>query len=142
MRELKALIMRSAFQFRRLFVNRFELWEIFRKLVLISVLSAISPKSTTYLYTAHVVSFFAVLLFAYTKPYVEPAADQLQFVTLGVTTLSFFYGIMVKAPDGGVDSAIDSNEQTAKVAHPSRLRLASTSSRSGGSECRACCSRS
>ena len=123
-------------------MTRFEFWEMGRKLVLISVLSAISPKSTTYLYTAHVVSFFAVLLFAYTKPYVEPAADQLQFVTLVVTTLSIFYGIMVKAPDGGVDSAIDSNEQTAKVARPAELRLASTSSRSGGSECRACCSRS
>jgi hypothetical protein len=54
-------------------------------------------------------------------PYVEPAADQLQFVTLGVTTLSIFYGIMVKAPDGGVDSAIDSNEQTAKLAGASRI---------------------
>ena len=92
--------------------------EMMRKLIIISVLSAISPRSTTYLYTAHVVSFFALLFFTYTRPFVEPAADRLQFATLGVTTLSIFYGIMLKAPDGGVGSGIDSNERTSKVTRP------------------------
>ena len=109
-----------------------------RKLIIISVLSAISPRSTTYLYTAHVVSFFALLFFTYTRPFVEPAADRLQFATLGVTTLSIFYGIMLKAPDGGVGSSIDSNERTSKVTRPSRSPLALESCRSCCLECRGC----
>ncbi len=100
--------------------HRCEIVEMLRKLALISVLAATSAKSTTYLYSAHVVSFFTLSFFAYTRPFVEPSADRLQFATLAVTTLSIFYGIMLKAPDGGVGSGIDSNERTAKVTHPSK----------------------
>jgi hypothetical protein len=89
-------------------------------LVIISVLAAISRASTTYLYTAHVVSFFYFGFFAYMRPAVEPSVDRLQFATLGVTTLSIFYGIMIKAPDGGVGPDVDSNERTVKVTRPSR----------------------
>ncbi len=110
-----------------------------RKLALISVLSAISPRSTTYLYTAHAVSFFVLLFFTYTRPFVDPAADRLQFATLGVTTLTIFYGIMLKAPDGGVGSDIESNERTTKVICPCRSPLAQQELPESRLECRGCC---
>jgi hypothetical protein len=103
---------------RRRRESRYELVELLRKLVLISILAAISPKSTTFLYTAHVVSFFYFGLFAYTMPSAEPSVARLQFMTLGVTALTIFYGIMLKAPDGGVGSDVDSNERTARVTRP------------------------
>jgi hypothetical protein len=103
---------------RRRRESRYELVELLRKLILISILAAISPKSTTFLYTAHVVSFFYFGLFAYMMPSAEPSVARLQFMTLGVTALTIFYGIMLKAPDGGVGSDVDSNERTARVTRP------------------------
>jgi hypothetical protein len=93
-----------------------------RKLVLIAVLAAIAEESTTYLNLAEVVSIGALYIFAYHKPFAEAEVNRLQTITLLVTSLTIFYGIMLNAPQGNVDSG-DSNERTAK-ARPSRMRCA------------------
>ena len=99
---------------------RFELVEMLRKLVLIAVLAAIAEESTMYLNIAEVVSIGALYIFAYCKPFAEAEVNRLQTITLLVTSLTIFYGIMLNAPQGNVDSG-DSNERTAK-ARPSRMR--------------------
>ena len=99
---------------------RFELVEMLRKLVLIAVLAAIAEESTTYLNLAEVVSIGALYIFAYCKPFAEAEVNRLQTITLLVTSLTIFYGIMLNAPQGNVDSG-DSNERTAK-ARPYRMR--------------------
>ena len=89
-----------------------------RKLVLIAVLAAIAKASTTYLNLAQVVSICALCVFAYFKPFAEGEVNRLQTITLFVTCMTIFYGIMLNAPQGDVDSA-DSNERTAKArCHP------------------------
>ena len=98
---------------------RFELVEMLRKLALIAVLAAIAEESTTYLNLAEVVSIGALYIFAYCKPFAEAEVNRLQTITLLVTSLTIFYGIMLNAPQGNVDSG-DSIERTAK-ARPFRL---------------------
>jgi hypothetical protein len=90
-----------------------------RKLVLIAVLAAIAKESTTYLNLAQVVSIGALCVFAHFKPFAEAEVNRLQTITLLVTCLTIFYGVMLNAPQGNVDSG-DSNERTTK-ARPSRL---------------------
>jgi hypothetical protein len=57
-------------------VCRFELFEFARKLVLIGVLTAVSPSSQAYLNVAHTVSFFSMIVFANCRPFVEPRLDR------------------------------------------------------------------
>ena len=106
-----------------------------RKLVLIAVLAAIAEESTTYLNLAEVVSIGALYIFAYCKPFAEAEVNRLQTITLLVTSLTIFYGIMLNAPQGDVDSGV-SNERTAK-ARPLSHALPNAISAMRGLPCRA-----
>jgi hypothetical protein len=57
-------------------VVRYELLEFMRKLILIGVLTVVSETSQAYLSVALVVSFIAALVFATTKPFVDPMLDR------------------------------------------------------------------
>ncbi len=108
-----------------------------RKLVLIAVLSAVAKESTTYLNLAQVVAIGALVVFAYFKPFAEAEVNQLHTLTLLVTSLTIFYGIMLNAPQGDVTSA-DSNERSAKacpLAHATKCRSPDPSFASGRERC-------
>jgi hypothetical protein len=91
---------------------RFELFEMLRKLLLISVLAVVQEDAASYLWAAFLVSYFAQVLFAYYKPYAEPSLDSLQTLSLTVTCLTMFIGIMLQNSYGG---DVDPNERSVQV---------------------------
>ena len=82
------------------------------KLLLISVLAVVQEDAASYLWAAFLVSYFAQVLFAYYKPYAEPSLDSLQTLSLTVTCLTMFIGIMLQNSYGG---DVDPNERSVQV---------------------------
>ena len=56
-------------------IARFELIEMARKVLLISVLSVVNENADSYLWTAFLVSFAAQILFSTVRPYEDPRGD-------------------------------------------------------------------
>jgi hypothetical protein len=83
-----------------------------RKLLLISVLTVVQEDASSYLWAAFLISYFAQSLFAFYKPYAEPSLDRLQTLSLTVTCLTMFIGIMLQNAYGG---DIDPNERSVQV---------------------------
>jgi len=80
--------------------RRFEILEIWRKLVLVSLLAAVAEGSLAFLVAGFLVSLFMLLVFVECKPYVEPQVDRVQMSSLLVTCLTFFYGLALELPLG------------------------------------------
>ena len=94
--------------------NRFELFMMAHKLVLISLLPALVSKrytsrtrapahwrthilihsATSFLLVAIMIEFVTVLLFSHLRPFVHPRLDRLNMRTLIITCLVLFYGYL------------------------------------------------
>jgi hypothetical protein len=95
---------------------RFEILESLRKLILISVLTAVSPNSIAYFNVALAVSFVAFGIFSHFKPLADPSADRLQICTLLVTWLTIFYGLVSASTKYGLpDTAEHADERSVQV---------------------------
>jgi hypothetical protein len=95
---------------------RFEILEILRKLILIGVLTAVSPNSIAYFNVALAVSFGAFGIFCHSHPLADPSADRLQSCALLVTVLTVFYGVVSASTKYGLpDTAAHANERTVQV---------------------------
>jgi hypothetical protein len=100
---------------------RFEILESLRKLILISVLTAVSPSSIAYFNVALAVSFVAFGIFSHFKPLADPSADRLQIGALLVTWITIFYGVVSTSTKYGLpDTAKHADERSVQV----RQRLA------------------
>ncbi len=66
----------------------FEVVEMLRKLLLISILSVVSEGADSYLWASFIVSFAAQAFFSAYKPFAEPQLDHLQMSSLLVTCLT------------------------------------------------------
>ena len=73
--------------------------ETLRKLVLISVLTVVSEDATSYLWAAFLVSLFALVGQGAFQPFIEPLLDRVQALSLLVTCLTIFYGLMLTHPE-------------------------------------------
>ena len=74
----------------------FEIAELLRKLVQISVLETFLAKNpTSFLVAGFLISFMSLVGTAALKPYVAPELDRLQTYSLVMTCLTMFYGILL-----------------------------------------------
>jgi hypothetical protein len=97
-------------------LGRFDILESLRKLILISVLTAVSPNSIAYFNVALAVSFVAFGIFSHFKPFGDPAANRLQICALLVTWLTIFYGLVsVSTKYGLPDTAQHADERSVQV---------------------------
>ena len=95
---------------------RFEILEILRKLILIAVLTAVSPNSIAYFNVALAVSFAAFGIFCHSQPLADPSADRLQSCALLVTVLTVFYGVVSASTKYGLpDTVAHADERTVQV---------------------------
>jgi hypothetical protein len=101
--------------------DRFDVLESLRKLILISVLTAVSENSIAYFNVALAVSFAAFGIFSHFKPLAEPAADRLQICALSVTWLTIFYGLVSVSTKYGMP---DTSEHADELSVQVRWRLA------------------
>jgi hypothetical protein len=76
----------------------FEVVEMLRKLVLISVIYVISESASVYLWASFLVSFFAHILTTTMRPYSDPRVNRIQMYSLIATCLTVFYGILLDNP--------------------------------------------
>jgi hypothetical protein len=96
--------------------HRFEIVESLRKLILISMLTAVSPNSIAYFNVALAVSFVAFGIFCHFKPFADPSADRLQICALLVTWLTIFYGLVSASTKYGLpDTAEHVDERSVQV---------------------------
>ena len=74
----------------------FELFEMLRKILLISLLpSMVREGATSFLWGTFLLSFVALLATFSLKPFADPKLESLQLYTLTVTCLTIFYGMML-----------------------------------------------
>jgi hypothetical protein len=79
----------------------FEIFEMMRKLLMISVLTLLDS-TELYMVTGLIVTFAALVLTAQFRPYVDPRLDHLQSLSLIVTCITLFYGLLLTRPIGDV----------------------------------------
>jgi hypothetical protein len=110
--------------------HRFEIFEILRKLILISMLTAVAPNSIAYFNVALAVSFVAFAIFSHFKPSAEPSADRMQICALLVTWLTIFYGLVSASTKYGLpDTAERVGERSVQVRWRLALAFARVASR-------------
>jgi hypothetical protein len=110
--------------------HRFEIFEILRKLILISMLTAVAPNSIAYFNVALAVSFVAFAIFSHLKPSAEPSADRIQMCALLVTWLTIFYGLVSASTKYGLpDTAERVGERSVQVRWRLALAFARVASR-------------
>lgn len=99
----------------------FEAFEMVRKLLLVSVLvNFVNDSATSYVTACFVLSFLALMITGFYKPFVSPLLDQLQTFSLATSCLTYFYGLTLAM---NIDTT-NTNETTVQSVIMSVLSIA------------------